>query len=150
MNMRRPALFLSVKPTFAGRIFAGTKTIELRRVRPNVTSGDSALIYSSSPEMALLGSARIEEVLSGAPCDLWEHVKDDAGVSLDEYDDYFAGAATAIGIRLGGVQRLVSPIALREIRVRWPWLRPPQSYRYVNAQIAPGGSALQSLARPQQ
>lgn len=146
--MRPATLFLSIKPTFARRILAGTKTIELRRVRPNVTPGDHVLIYSSSPEMALLGSARVEEILSDAPNNLWDRVKDHGGVSRKEYDDYFSGATAAIGIRLGDVQPLSRPIPLRELRERWPWLRPPQSYRYVDARLDSDGERVASLAPP--
>jgi predicted transcriptional regulator len=144
--MRPATLLLSIKPMFARKIFSGTKTIELRRVRPSVTSGDTVLIYSSSPEMALLGSAQVEEILSGTPSDLWGRVKNQAGVSHKEYDDYFSGAATAIGIRLGAVQPLVQPIPLQELRERWPWLRPPQSYRYVDARLHPNGDGVASMA----
>jgi predicted transcriptional regulator len=144
--MRPATLFLSIKPTFASKILRGAKTIELRRVRPNVTPGDTVLIYSSSPEMALLGSAWVEEILGGAPRDLWSQVKDQAGVSRQEYDEYFSGASMAIGIRLGSVQRLSRPIPLRELRERWPWLRPPQSYRYVDARLDPDGGRVTSLA----
>src|SRR6266542_3119737 len=102
--MRPATLLLSIKPTFARKILSGAKTIELRRVRPNMTPGDHVLIYSSSPEMALLGSAQVEEILSDTPSDLWGQVKDNASVSRTEYDAYFSGATTAIGIRLGTVQ----------------------------------------------
>jgi predicted transcriptional regulator len=98
--------------------------------------------------MALLGSARVEEILSDAPGDLWNRVKDEAGISRKEYDDYFRGASAAIGIRLEGVHPLVQPIPLCELRERWPWLRPPQSYRYVDAQLDPAGERLASLSPP--
>ena len=133
---------------FTRKIFAGTKTVELRRVRPNVTPGEHVLIYSSSPEMALLGSARVEEILCDAPGNLWNRVKDEAGVSRKEYDDYFSGASVAIGFRLGDVQPLVRPIPLHELRRKWPWLRPPQSYRYVDARLDPAGERVASLAPP--
>jgi predicted transcriptional regulator len=146
--MQHASLFISIKPAFVSRIFDGRKTIELRRVRPNVLSGNFVLIYSSSPVMALLGSARVEEVLSGPPCDLWARVKDEAGVTRQEYESYFSNAAVAVGIRLARVQRLARPIALEELRRRWPWLRPPQSYRYVNAQFEHDGSEVSSIAPP--
>jgi predicted transcriptional regulator len=144
--MVQATLFLSIKPTFARKILGGTKTIELRRARPNVAPGETALIYSSSPEMALLGSARVVDILSGPPSALWCDVKDEAGVSRQEYDSYFSGAAMAIGIRLEGVQCFVKRISLQEIRERWPWLRPPQSYRYVDALLGPDGRDVASLA----
>lgn len=146
--MQRKALFLSVRPAFASRILAGTKTIELRRIRPHIEPGDSVLIYSSSPEMAILGSAEVEEIICGSPADLWKQVKTEAGVSKEEYETYFDGAALAVGIRLRCVQRLNRSIPLQELRVRWPWLRPPQSYRYVRAKLDPQRVTLASLAPP--
>lgn len=144
--MRQPALFLSVRPTFAQRILSGAKTIELRRVRPNVATGQPVLIYSSSPVMALLASARIDFIFSGNPCDLWDSVRHEAGVTRDEYDAYFDGAVVAVGIRLAAVKRLTNPIRLEELRQRWPWFKPPQSYRYVEAQIEHNGGLVASLA----
>jgi predicted transcriptional regulator len=143
--MRQATLFLSVKPIFASKILDGTKTIELRRVCPNVTLGDTVLIYSTSPEMALLGSAQVLQVLRGAPHLIWAQVREHAGVTREQFDDYFNGAKTASGIRLHAVRRLARPICLREIRERWPWLRPPQSYRYVYACLDPDRDAVKSL-----
>lgn len=144
--MRNIALFLSVKPIFANKILSGMKTIELRRVRPSISQGDGVLIYSSSPEMRLIGSAKVARIISGPPCELWPQVKKHAGVTSDEYDDYFEGATTATGIQLCEVMRLAIPIPLQEIRQRWPWLRPPQSYRYVDASFDPRGRSVRSLA----
>jgi predicted transcriptional regulator len=146
--MRQATLFLSVKPIFANRILSGAKTVELRRVRPCVTPGNVVLIYSTSPEMALLGSAEVAEVLSGTPPDVWGQVKEHAGVSRAEYDDYFSGANAAIGIRLRAVRRFAQPITLQDLRKRWPWLRPPQSYRYVDARLGPEGATVKSLTHP--
>lgn len=146
--MRQATLFLSVKPIFANRILSGAKTVELRRVRPSVTPGSLVLIYSTSPEMALLGSAEVAELICGTPREVWGHVKEKAGVSRAEYDEYFSGADTAIGIRLGAVRRLAQPISLRDLRKRWPWLKPPQSYRYVDARLGPDGATVKSLAHP--
>jgi len=143
--VRQVALFLSVKPIFASRILDGTKTIELRRVRPNVVSGDVVLIYSTSPEMALLGSAQVAQILSGTPQDIWPQVLDHASVSQAQFDDYFSGATTAIGIRLRAVRRLARPIHLQELRERWPWLKPPQSFRYVDALLDADREAVKFL-----
>ena len=146
LEMRRPALFLSIKPIFANLILDGAKTVELRRVRPRIATGDIVLIYSASPEMAVLGTARVSTVLSASPRALWGQVKPHACVSRAAYDDYFGSAATATGIRLRWPRRLALPIGLRELRERWPWLKPPQSYRYVEAQFATDRTVLTSLA----
>ncbi|HRI72573.1 MAG TPA: ASCH domain-containing protein, partial [Polyangium sp.] len=77
--MTSSTLFLSVKPVFANKILEGTKTIELRRIRPHVAPGQSVLIYSSSPEMSLIGRAIIENILCDTPMKLWNQVKAHAG-----------------------------------------------------------------------
>ena len=125
------ALFLSVRPTFAERILRGTKTVELRRVRPDVTKGQWVLLYASSPVRALIGFAIVESVSVAPPNEMWIEAERFAGVSNDEFVRYFAGAATAVAIRLRKVRRLELAIPLSEIRRRWPWLHPPQSFRFV-------------------
>jgi predicted transcriptional regulator len=143
--MTSPTLFLSVKPVFAKKILEGTKTIELRRIRPHVAPGQSVLIYSSSPEMSLIGRAFIAEILCDSPMKLWNQVRAHAGISRSEYDAYFEGASMAIGLRLGRTQRLRTPIPLRELRARWPWFQPPQSYRFVRAEFEGNGKRVVRL-----
>ena len=144
--MTSTTLFLSIKPVFANKILDGTKTIELRRIRPHVVPGQSVLIYSSSPEMSLIGRAVIENILCDAPGKLWNQVKAYAGISRSEYDTYFEGTSNAVGLRLGRTQRLGSPIPLRELRARWPWFQPPQSYRFVRAEFEGSGRRVVELA----
>jgi predicted transcriptional regulator len=129
--MRRDAMLLAVRPMFAERILAGTKTAELRRVRPAVRPGQDVLIYSSSPTMALLGSAIVESVEADRPSVLWERVRAGAGLSRSEYNAYFHGAEQAAAIWLTEIRQLDRPLALSELRERWPWFRVPQSYCFV-------------------
>lgn len=133
--MNKNVLFLSIRPQYVARILDGSKTVELRRVRPNVDSGQSALIYSSSPTMAVLAVATIERIESSEPAELWPHVRHAAGVSKAEYDDYFYAASRAVAIWIRNVTPLLHPVSLAELRERWPWFRPPQSYRYVSAEL---------------
>ncbi len=50
------SLLVSVKPVYARLILAGSKTVELRRVRPNAVPGCQVLIYASSPTMEMVGT----------------------------------------------------------------------------------------------
>ena len=52
-------LMLSVRPRFARALLAGTKTAEIRRRFPDVPVGTTVVLYSSSPERALLGTMRV-------------------------------------------------------------------------------------------
>jgi len=127
-------LLLSVRPRFAALILAGTKTIELRRVRPRVVPGDGVLLYVSSPVMALTACSTVERVFEGSPTKLWEVVRSRAGVTRREYDEYFRGAARGAGISLGEVDRFSHAVPLSELREIWPGFHPPQSFRYLDSQ----------------
>lgn len=138
----RDAVLLSVRPRYARLLFDGTKTVELRRVPPTVTRGTLVLIYESAPTMALVGAAVVRAIEVGAPKHLWPCVRDAAGVSRAEYDDYFEGAERAAALHLRSVKRFADPVRLDEIRRRWRWLRPPQSYRYLKARVSAGAVQL--------
>jgi predicted transcriptional regulator len=144
--MPRDALLLAVRPRFAERILAGTKTAELRRVRPSVRPGQDVLIYSSSPTMALLGAAVVERVETDRPSALWERVRCDAGVTRSEYRTYFLGAERAAAIWLTDIRSFEEPLALSEIRERWPWFRVPQSYSFVRVGFTRETRRIRSLA----
>jgi predicted transcriptional regulator len=144
--MQREALLLSVRPVFVGRILEGSKTAELRRVRPMVRPGQDVLIYSSSPTRALLASAVVERVDVDLPKSLWQRVHGAAGVSIEEYSTYFAGAERAAAIWLTHVEPFDRPIKLQELRNRWPWFRPPQSYCFVRATFERADRRVTSLA----
>jgi predicted transcriptional regulator len=128
----RKAILLSIRPRFAQQIFMGSKTVELRRRAPRLESGDVVLVYETSPTKAIVGWATVKGVETTTPSALWARVKDEAGVTRSEFDAYFAGAATATAIYLFGASKLKAPVELDAMRKLWPWLRPPQSYRYVS------------------
>lgn len=112
---------------------AGSKTIELRRVRPKVVPGSWALIYASSPEMRLLGAVELGEIVEGNPQTIWPKVRRDAGVTKAIYDGYYTGATTAYGIRIKQAVPLRLPIDLATLRTDSPSFRPPQSYAYLKS-----------------
>jgi len=73
--MSQRAVLMSIKPKVADLIFAGTKTIELRRVCSKVGSGDLDLVYVSSPKMALVGGFEVAGIVTGEPftfCKKWQ------------------------------------------------------------------------------
>ncbi len=146
--MQSDALLLSVRPMFVARILSGQKTTELRRVRPNVERSQRVLIYSSSPVMAVVASAVVEQVFTDSPAALWLRVRKTAGVSAVEYRAYFTGAARASAICLSSVRALERPIGLSELRQHWPEFRPPQSYRFVGVNFERTHGELRWLSPP--
>ncbi len=145
--MHRNMLLLSIHPEHADKIFAGTKCVELRKLRPRVTKDDWVLVYASSPTKALLGVCQVAQVIEGSPRKLWTQVRGQAGITKGRFDDYFDGIPNGFGIWLGDVKRLNVPLELQSLRQQWANFQPPQSYKYVLPEEIQGLSELSALVR---
>jgi predicted transcriptional regulator len=124
-------LLVSVKPHYAELLLSGVKTVELRRIKPNVSPGCDVLLYASSPTMQMVGTARVEGVDVGAPEEIWRRHSDATGIDRETFDTYFTGADTAVAITLSYARRLKDSVPLNELRQRIKGFRPPQSFRYL-------------------
>lgn len=120
---------MSIKPVYAELIKSGQKTIELRRIAPNVSAGDVLVIYESTPVQRITAYCEISSLVKKAPETLWEEVKDAACLSHDSFISYFDNSVCGAGIVLGTIHILESPIRLKDVS---PDLRAPQSYRYLS------------------
>lgn len=128
------AIFLAIKPRYALKILSGTKSVELRRSRPrDLREGSLVVLYASSPVKAVLGTAEVARVVTTTPADLWPLVSSVAGVTRDEFDTYFDGAAEATGIFVRTPEPTTDPYGLDEIRRDWPGFSPPQAFRYLRS-----------------
>lgn len=122
-------IVLSVKPRWMNLIMSGRKTVELRRRFPMLSGAPvTALLYSSAPVMAIVGSVHIEDIVVLPPDQLWRRVADQAGVSEDQYRAYFGGAVEASALFLGTVKVLPTPIPLGQLRSSANFT-PPISWR---------------------
>jgi predicted transcriptional regulator len=125
------AIFLSVRPRYANKIFEGTKTVELRRVRPRyIAEGALALVYVPSPVKSLVGAFKVDRVVERPLEGLWEMVRDKAGVTRGDFDAYYEGISVGIGIFFSEVWRIPEPIELHDLRERIAGFQPPQGFRY--------------------
>jgi predicted transcriptional regulator len=134
--MPRHALLMSIRPNYASQIFDGTKTVELRRVRPRLTTGDLVLVYASSPVKALLGAFEVSRVIAAPSSKLWNRVGRKAGTTREQFNNYFSGASLGYGIILERTWLLDKPVGLEKLRQRQSNFRPPQSYHYLTASQA--------------
>jgi predicted transcriptional regulator len=119
-----PSVLMSIRPRFAEAILCGEKSVELRRRRPSFSRGTNVLVYASSPVRQVIGWFEVGEVISASPRALWSRVKHCAGVSRQEFDDYFAGCEVAYALIVTDAGR-IAPAPLR--------IRPPQSWQYLRA-----------------
>ena len=127
------ALFISVKPQYANAILEGTKTVELRRTRPNLPDGSLVILYSSTPTRAVVGWAHLTGVRVGTPIEIWDKYGTAAAIDEPDYDAYFDGTDQAFALELDSVVAAVQPIPLDVIRSIG--IQPPQSWRYVPADV---------------
>ncbi|MDE0269096.1 MAG: ASCH domain-containing protein [Acidimicrobiaceae bacterium] len=128
-------LVLSLKPHFADAVLAGTKTVELRRIRPRIDVPVTALVYASSPVKALVGTCTVQKVESLSLADLWSHHKSQTGVNYNEFRRYFKGVSVGVGLTLSCAEPLSHRIPLADLRERYRGFRPPQSFAYVDADV---------------
>ena len=131
--MPKRTLLLSVKPKYAAMLLSGKKTVELRRIRPRVEPGDVVLIYATLPECRIVGYCHVTKVLLEVPTALWSEVGSATGVSRVDFDRYFEGVQTAVGIVMERPAAISERLSLEELRRLVPGFRPPQSFRYIGS-----------------
>lgn len=134
--MQTSEIIISIKPEHVRNIMAGRKTVELRRRFPEgLAAGGLMLIYASSPEQALVGAVRIENVRRMTPAGLWRTFREQVCVPRDYFNSYFAGVDEGFGVVLGRAVCFDQPIPASELKERFSF-SPPQSYRYVRGSLA--------------
>lgn len=122
-------LLVSMKPKYADRILSGSKLIEIRKRFSGKWAGCKAVLYSSSPQKALIGEATVRSVTSGNPKDIWSRFHDNLGCTFDEFTAYVGSADQISAIELDEVFPYKEPITLAQIsQLLGEDLHPPQSY----------------------
>lgn len=131
--MKSNAILMSIRPQYASKIFDGTKTVELRRIKPKTLgSGDLIFVYVSSPVKALMGAFRVASVAEKKLEPLWRAVKDCAGVTRAEFFSYYEGTESGVAIFIDDVWLLPKPIKLTQLQEEFKNFYPPQSFRYTS------------------
>jgi predicted transcriptional regulator len=127
-------VIFSIKPKYADQIMAGAKTIELRRRFSNeALIGARAFIYSSTPAKAMIGYATIGDVRRLSVAEIWDQYSDEAGVTREEFDEYFRGVSEGYAISLRDARRFTTSATINDLRERFGF-RAPQSYRYAGTE----------------
>jgi predicted transcriptional regulator len=124
-------LLVSMKPQYAERILSGSKVIEIRRKFSERWVGCKAVLYSSSPQKALVGEATVCSVTSGNPQEIWTRFNVGIGCTHGEFSAYVGQATDVCAIELDNVFPYKEPITLSQISHLLGLeedLRPPQSY----------------------
>lgn len=81
---------------------------------------------------AVVGGFRVKQVLEKSPAELWKEIRQHAGITRSQFNDYYLGAPRAYGIVLSSVRRFRDPVDLTRLRQLLPGFHPPQCYRYLD------------------
>lgn len=122
---------VSVRPRFAAALLDGSKSVEVRRRRAHLANGALCLLYSSSPERALVGAIRIARTDTDGPDALWRRWGARTTLHRAEFDAYLAGCTQACAIVIASAIAFIEPIGLDDLRQRHHAFVPPQSYRFL-------------------
>lgn len=124
-------LVLSIRDPHAQNILQGTKTVELRRMRPRLGEGDIVLIYAPRPIMALIGGFVVKKVIATQPEKLWRLVGSVSGLTKNQFMDYYSETSMGFGICIEKAWRLEKPVSLAVLKRSWSKFSPPQAFRYL-------------------
>lgn len=120
------ALF-SIKPQFVQKIFSSEKQYEFRK-KACRNSISKIYVYMTSPACHIVGEVVVTGLLADTPTKLWETVSEYAGISRQEFDNYFSKCGIAYAYQLESPILYPMPIDLSSIG----FIHPPQSFCYLN------------------
>ncbi len=131
MKQKSKIALYSIKPIYSNQIISGAKTFELRKMIP-ASKIDYIMIYSSSPTCKVVGYAEILKIHTGGVTDIWQLVKNHAGITKQDYMTYFKDKTKAYAFELGKIKSFNVPFKLEEIN---PKLTAPQSFTYIDGEL---------------
>jgi predicted transcriptional regulator len=122
-------VLLSIKPKYVKSIIDGEKRYEFRKMIFKNRKINRIYIYSSSPVKKIVGTFEIGRILEKHPIDLWDTVKEFAGIDNRDFFAYFEGKSRAFAIEIQNLQEFNIPIDPYETMQGFV---PPQSYCYLD------------------
>jgi len=129
-------VLLSIKPKFAESILNGRKKYEFRKKAFSKKNIGRVYIYSTAPIKKIVGVFRINSIIEDRPSTLWHQLKDDAGISVEEFFDYFKDREIGFALEIAGVEKFENPV---DPKIMFPNFVPPQSFCYINFSFMPDG-----------
>ena len=93
-------IILPIKEDYAKGILSGDKLYEYRRRIP-IRPVSQIVIYETAPISRVVGTVDVCGVLEGDPGELYDRTSYGAGISREDYDEYFKGAKKAYAFELG-------------------------------------------------
>jgi predicted transcriptional regulator len=120
-------VLLSIKPEHVKKIFSGQKKYEFRRSVFKNKKTTHVVVYASSPVRKVVGEFEIVNILHDDVNALWERTHFLAGISEEEFFNYFSDRDKGYAIQIGKTQRYLHPLSVEGKY----GLNPPQSFAYL-------------------
>jgi predicted transcriptional regulator len=121
-------VLLSLKPTYADQILAGTKKFEFRRRIFRDPDASDVVMYVTKPVGHVVGEFKIKKIHHGHPDALWLFTEPHAGISKKKYQEYFDGRSEGYAIEISEVVTYKHPKPISEVI---PSGKAPQSFAYL-------------------
>jgi predicted transcriptional regulator len=128
---------------FAHGLMAGTKTAEVRRRFPMLSSGTELFVYSSSPVRAVVGTLILDGIDQVSSSNVWAEFGSRIEIGSAALDAYLEGKDEASILAVRNPDPWESPVSLETLRAQ-VGVEPPQSWRYLDSAQ---GSDLRRLGR---
>lgn len=131
------AKLFSIKKQYSEKIFLKEKKVEFRRQNVNVSEKEICLIYTSYPEKRIEGYFVVDEKIRLPLKELWKKTKSVAGISFEEFMNYFEGCEFGTAIIFKSSGKTKKTLTLKELReIFGVSFRPPQSYCNLDGKLA--------------
>lgn len=121
--------FLPIKPRYAQAIMTGEKWVEFRKTR-FARDVRYVVVYSSSPEKAVLGYFAVKDIDVRSPAAAWRRYSKAGSIQKREFMAYYDGADHAVAIVIQRVHRFAEPLSMDSLQLNIPV---PQSYAYLGS-----------------
>lgn len=123
------SIILPIKEKYANMIFNGQKKYEFRKkiCKRNI---DKIYLYVTSPVKKIVGEVQVIGKYSMKKENLWNISYEFAGITQEEYDNYFKNDDRANAYKIGRTTKFNCPIDLKKMGIQ----HNIQSYVYINDQ----------------
>jgi predicted transcriptional regulator len=125
-------ILISLTPRHAGNVFAGTKTVELRRRPMQISRGTIAWIYVKIPVGAIIGCVRIDSIHIRPPKTLWRDFAPVSGLSKSEFFNYFDDVPKGTALEISNTIMFNTPLSLKFLKEHLSNFHPPQFFTNLN------------------
>lgn len=124
----RRNVLMSIKKPYVQRIQDGSKRVEFRKTIFAITVR-RVYVYETAPKKKIVGFFDIQEIVHNSLDNIWYRFSGSAGVTREEYQNYFGSSDQGYAIVFSEFNELLTPLDPCAFTQNF---RPPQSFCYLN------------------